>query len=1199
MGGGPEKWDNRPMSLFLFLLLLVAVLWARSQMDGLQKQLGMLRKQLEQSAEGHCLWSDQVHIRLRALEVWRDKQEPPYPMPPPAPQKQPAPISPLPSVAERLPAPSAVFKPADKVLPPVEKKVPSLPPPLPTIALNKVVSEPQRPPQAEVNEVVSQPEESPVRLEPSPAGSGWNWEQFLGVKFFAWVGGLLTFLTVAFFIKLSLERGWISNEMRIITGYVLGLAALVGGVRLHRNERYRVLAQTFCATGVLILYGSTFAAHSIYAFISAGAAFAIMACVTCTAFVLAVRLSAQVIAILGMVGGFLTPMLCSTGRDQPVALFSYIALLNFGLIAVARRKDWSYLLALAAFGTIVTQLGWSVSFFLTGEYAVGGKTWFFAGIFAFFAAQFSAAHRFLKPDYGAWDHSLMAALAVNASAALSAFALLGHASVVSRPPLGFALMSVVFALSVWMRWHREPGFIAPGTLSLTFVHLILWISLAPSDHALLLTFYVLLLNAAALIIDRVRPGSLLPLFAALCSAVAAFAWGLRFFELGGWHLGAATIWVMLVLLSLPVLHLAFGIRNNAPSALLLCAAMLLMSFALLAIPEVSLRPAVLYLFVFAINALTLLVVWKEASWQIAQEAVAGATFIHLGAWTVAWLKPDQLLTALVLYLIFGVAHTLHSMLMIRRDGTQGPSLNSFMPLMSIALMLLPIIRSSEVSLMIWPALMIANLVVMAVAWVNGRLNVVLAGMALTFGGALIWMQKLPSLDGSLSRFLGVLGGISVVFMFASSLLLRRASRLGMSGTGFPPVAVPVSSAVMPFALLGLSVTQMPMASPTPVFGLVMVLSLFLLGLAVWLREGLLALVATACALAVQALWHANHFQSGQMTGAIAWYASFGLLFLVFPFSFSSRFSNHAWSWIAAAVAPLGAFVLVRAAVVSAGGLAHMGLLPLAFAVPSLAALFGAVRLLPGDAGARIPALAWLGGVLLFFVTLFSPMEFSRQYLSMSWALEGAALIWLFRRVPYRGLVWVGLALLATVFVRLGLNLQLVESYPRGGMMIWNWHLATYGTAITALLAAAKWLQEPHDFYFDLNVRALLCAFAGVLGFVWINLEITDVFTPAGQPTLLIDLQNASVGRRMTYSIAWAGYALILILAGFFWRSRGARYAGIGLMVITIAKVFLRDLASLDSLYRIGALGAVAVMALAASFVYQRFFERSGDGPKNE
>lgn len=277
----------------------------------------------------------------------------------------------------------------------------------------------------------------------------------------------------------------------------------------------------------------------------------------------------------------------------------------------------------------------------------------------------------------------------------------------------------------------------------------------------------------------------------------------------------------------------------------------------------------------------------------------------------------------------------------------------------------------------------------------------------------------------------------------------------------------------------------------------------------------------------------------------------------------------------------------------------MGLLPLAFAVPSLAALFGAVRLLPGDAGARVPALAWLGGVSLFFITLFFPMEFSRQYLSMSWALEGAALIWLFRRVPYRGLVWVGLALLATVFVRLGLNLQLVESYPRGGMMIWNWHLATYGTAITALLAAAKWLQEPHDFYFDVNVRAVLCAFAGVLGFVWINLEITDVFTPAGQPTLLIDLQNPSVGRRMTYSIAWAGYALILILAGFFWRSRGARYAGIGLMVITIAKVFLRDLASLDSLYRIGALGAVAVMALAASFVYQRFFERSGDGPKNE
>jgi len=79
---------------------------------------------------------------------------------------------------------------------------------------------------------------------------------------------------------------------------------------------------------------------------------------------------------------------------------------------------------------------------------------------------------------------------------------------------------------------------------------------------------------------------------------------------------------------------------------------------------------------------------------------------------------------------------------------------------------------------------------------------------------------------------------------------------------------------------------------------------------------------------------------------------------------------------------------------------------------------------------------------------------------------------------------------------------------------------------------------------------------------------------------------------MTYSIAWGVFALALILLGFVLNTRGARYAGIGLMAITLLKVFLHDLASLESIYRIAALIGVAVIALAASFLYQRFFDKT-------
>ena len=63
-----------------------------------------------------------------------------------------------------------------------------------------------------------------------------------------------------------------------------------------------------------------------------------MALITTTAFLLAVRLNALVVAILGMLGGFLTPILLSTGQDNPLGLFGYIAILDAGLIVVALQS---------------------------------------------------------------------------------------------------------------------------------------------------------------------------------------------------------------------------------------------------------------------------------------------------------------------------------------------------------------------------------------------------------------------------------------------------------------------------------------------------------------------------------------------------------------------------------------------------------------------------------------------------------------------------------------------------------------------------------------------------------------------------------------------------------------------------------------------------------------------------------------------
>ena len=108
----------------------------------------------------------------------------------------------------------------------------------------------------------------------------------------------------------------------------------------------------------------------------------------------------------------------------------------------------------------------------------------------------------------------------------------------------------------------------------------------------------------------------------------------------------------------------------------------------------------------------------------------------------------------------------------------------------------------------------------------------------------------------------------------------------------------------------------------------------------------------------------------------------------------------------------------------------------------------------------------------------------------------------------------------------------------------------------------------------------------------LNIEIADYFTPANSHFTVIEFTGNNLGRDMTYSIAWGLFALTLLIVGFWVSARGARYAGLGLMALTLLKVFFHDLASLESIYRIAALIGVAIIALAASFLYQRFFDRT-------
>ena len=206
----------------------------------------------------------------------------------------------------------------------------------------------------------------------------------MGVNLFAWIGGFVLFLAAAFFVKYSIDNNLISPEIRVAIGLLLGAGLLVAGLRMSGKD-YKVTAHTLCATGIVILYADIFAAHAFYGFIGQPLAFLFMILTTSAAILLAIRLEAKVVAILGLLGGFLTPPLLSTGQDHPLGLFGYVAFLDAGLILVALKKPWSFLVILAAAGTVAMQIGWANKFFEVSKVFVS------MGIFFTFQAVFLGA----------------------------------------------------------------------------------------------------------------------------------------------------------------------------------------------------------------------------------------------------------------------------------------------------------------------------------------------------------------------------------------------------------------------------------------------------------------------------------------------------------------------------------------------------------------------------------------------------------------------------------------------------------------------------------------------------------------------------------------------------------------------------------------------------------------------------------------
>jgi uncharacterized membrane protein len=200
------------------------------------------------------------------------------------------------------------------------------------------------------------------RKEPSGVDEVRTLEQLIGTRWVLIAGIITVIVGVGFFLKYAYDNSLVGPLGRVIITTISGLAALAVG-EITRKRGYGIVAKATTALGFAILYAAVFSAYRFYQLIGSGPTFILAILVTLAAMLYAVSLDEILIAVISLIGGFLTPVLVSTGENLPVPLFSYVLILGIGAMLCAWYRRWRLVNMIAFVGTFVLYTGWFEKFF--------------------------------------------------------------------------------------------------------------------------------------------------------------------------------------------------------------------------------------------------------------------------------------------------------------------------------------------------------------------------------------------------------------------------------------------------------------------------------------------------------------------------------------------------------------------------------------------------------------------------------------------------------------------------------------------------------------------------------------------------------------------------------------------------------------------------------------------------------------------
>lgn len=739
------------------------------------------------------------------------------------------------------------------------------------------------------------------------------------------------------------------------------------------------------------------------------------------------------------------------------------------------------------------------------------------------------------------------------------------------------------------------GFITPPLLS------------TGQDHPFALFSYITFLNVGLFCVAFYRKWNFLVALGALGTVLTQLGWSISFFKPEKIFIAMA-IYLWFNLLFCGAFWYGKRIERSdrwlAGSSVSLPFVTFLFALFLAVHPITGIRPGAVFTYLLVADLCLLAIALMEEKLQKFHLAAGGCIFLILSLWITIRMTPELLIWALGGSLVFALLHSAFPMIAARiTPSARIPWHVHLSPLLALLLILIPILKGSG-GWLIWPFVLLFNGGILALALLTTSALAILVALVITGIVILGWIFRGTTGSLDTGETVILIGAFGIFFSVVATYVLIRMKHgitqtretvewdipnpFGISNPDNIFMQIPAFSTALPFVLLIFVSSSVEIHNPAPILGLGLLLTAIGMWLVRLLKATVLLPITMGCFFLLEDVVHLGHFHPDNAIIFLGFYILTTALFFILPFFYRQDYLRTVIPWATAALSGPLHFFLIYDTVQKTYPNNIMGLLPAIMAVPYFLGLMKLVEWIPKDHQKRDSIFAWFGGATLFFITLILPIQFEHQWLTIGWTLEGAALIWLFRIIPHPGLRGLGVALLLAIFLRLGMNPAILSEYPPSAYPIFNWYLYTYGIAIFCLMSGARLLAPPRNKTMGFNTPPVLYALGTILAFIFMNIEIADFFSTG----IRIRFQfTGDFAPSMTYSIAWALFAFALIVVGILKKLRPVRLAAIGLIGITLVKLFFFDLRQLDQLYRIGAFVGVAIVLIAASALYQKWVVR--------